>query len=207
MKKCNKFYLSGIGVFVLFVLWSILVLNGIFKTFDYQVFDFIRHYLMNDCLSVCFKIITFFGSATFLISSVFLILIFFKNKWVGVVLGFNSFLAALLNLILKNIFVVLRPDISALIEETGYSYPSGHAMASFAFYGLIIYLVCKKMRTCIWKKVLIIVLGLLIVLIGFSRIYLGVHHFSDIIGAYFISFSYLLFYIQFIKKMGVEKLL
>lgn len=207
MKKFNKFYLLGIGIFVLFILWSGLVLNGTFKTFDYQVFDFIKHYLMNDFLTACFKIITFLGSAICLILFILLAIVFLRNKWIGVTLGVNSFLAALLNLLLKNIFMISRPEGFSIIQETGYSYPSGHAMASFVFYGFLIYLIGKKMKKSVGWNILILGLGLMVLLIGFSRIYLGVHHFSDIIGGYLMSFSYLLLYIQLIKKIGVEKLL
>ncbi len=102
--------------------------------------------------------------------------------------------------------MISRPDTITLIDESGYSFPSGHAMISFAFYGYLIYLIDKNMKPSILKKVIIIFLILLILFIGFSRIYLGVHHFSDIIGGYIISFAYLILYIKLVKRMGMENL-
>ena len=121
-------------------------------------------------------------------------------------MGINTLLIAGFNLILKDIFAISRP-VYALIEEIGYSYPSGHAMASLAFYGFLIYLIYKLMRKGFKRSFLIIFLLFLILAIGFSRIYLGVHYPSDIIGGYLFSFGYLLVFILGLKKLGLEKLL
>ena len=194
------------GVFVsLFLIWTILVLNGSLLSFDYKVFDFIQHYLLSDFLTFFLKIITYMGSAWFLGLVTLIVILFFKNKLNGISLGINLFLASMLNLILKNIFLIPRPDTLNLIFENGFSYPSGHAMTSFAFYGFIIYLVYQKMKPSVWKKVIILLFILLILLIGFSRIYLGVHHFSDILGGYLISFAYLILFIKLSRKLGMEK--
>lgn len=194
------------GVLVsLFLIWTILVLNGNLLSFDYKVFDFIHHYLLSDFLTFFLKIITYMGSAWFLGLITLIILCFFKNKLIGICLGINLFLVSMLNLILKNIFLIPRPDTLNLILENGFSYPSGHAMTSFAFYGFIIYLVYKKMKPSVLKKGLILLFILLILFIGFSRIYLGVHHFSDILGGYFISFAYLLLFVKLSRKLGMEK--
>ena len=207
MKKIKidfSFIWSGIFI-ILFMIWTIFVLKGTFLTFDYQIFAFIHHYLLSDILTFFLKMITYMGSAWFLGIVTLLILCFFKNKFIGISLGFNLFLVSMLNLILKNIFLIPRPDTLTLILEDGFSYPSGHAMASLAFYSFLIYLVYKKMKTSVGKKVLISLLILLILLIGFSRIYLGVHHFSDIIGGYLISLAYFILFIKLSQKLGMEK--
>ena len=144
------------------------------------------------------------GSALFFVVVTLFIFLFFKNRLIGISLGINIFLVSILNLLLKNIFLIPRPDTLRLILESGYSYPSGHTMSSFAFYGYLIYLIYKMMRPSIWKKILIILLILLILLIGFSRVYLGVHHFSDILGGYLISFAYLILFIKLSNKLGME---
>ena len=134
-----------------------------------------------------------------------MILCFFKNKFIGIRLGINLFLVSMLNLLLKNIFLIPRPDTLTLISENGFSYPSGHAMTSLAFYGFLIYLVYQKMKPSILKKMIILLFILLIFLIGFSRIYLGVHHFSDILGGYLISLAYFILFIKLSQKLGMEK--
>lgn len=95
--------------------------------------------------------------------------------------------SALLNRILKAVFQRERPDIYRLAEETGYSFPSGHSMAAFALYGALAYLLwahtaSNKGRTALVAVCLLLTLG-----IGLSRIYLGVHYPSDILGGYFAS--------------------
>ena len=196
--------LSGVFV-ILFLIWTILVLKGVFSQFDYQVFDFLHKYLLNDSLLSFLKMITYLGSASVLAVIVLSTFLIFKNKYIGISLGLNAFFISVFNLILKSIFFVTRPSTTTFIIESGYSYPSGHAMVSFAFYGLMIYFLFKKMKFSFLRNVLIFLLVLGIILVGFSRIYLGVHHFSDIIGGYLISFAYLILYIKLIKKLGMVK--
>ena len=73
-------------------------------------------------------------------------------------------------------------------------------MISMAFYGFLIYLIYKNIKNKYLKTTLIIILSLLIIAIGISRIYLGVHYVSDVIGGFLISISYLIVYIKLIKK-------
>lgn len=207
MKKIKidfSFIWSSIFI-ILFMIWTILVLKGNLLTFDYQVFSFLHYYLLSDILTFFLKMITYMGSAWFLGIITLMILCFFKNKFIGIRLGINLFLVSMLNLLLKNIFLIPRPDTLTLISENGFSYPSGHAMTSLAFYGFLIYLVYQKMKPSILKKMIILLFILLIFLIGFSRIYLGVHHFSDILGGYLISLAYFILFIKLSQKLGMEK--
>ena len=88
-----------------------------------------------------------------------------------------------------------------MVEESSFSFPSGHAMASMAFYGLIIYFIDKNMKNEKLKKIISISLSILIFLIGISRIYLGVHYASDVIAGFAISIVYLILYITYILKL------
>ncbi|AZK47890.1 phosphatase PAP2 family protein [Paenibacillus lentus] len=91
--------------------------------------------------------------------------------------------AVLLNLLLKLSFQRQRPIVHRLVEETGFSFPSGHAMAAFALYGALAFLLWRHIKPR-WGRILLIILSsLMVFMICISRIYLGVHYPSDIVGA------------------------
>ena len=87
-----------------------------------------------------------------------------------------------------------------IIDESGYSFPSGHSIVSMAFYGFLIYLIYKNIQNKYLKWILCIILSILIILIGISRIYLGVHYASDVIGGFCFSIGYLVIFTKIIKK-------
>jgi undecaprenyl-diphosphatase len=120
-------------------------------------------------------------------------LIFF----IGVVAG--SFL---LNVVLKNIFLRARPTIHRIIEATGYSFPSGHSMAAFTLYGIVTFLIWRHLTDSFKRTILVIFSTVMILMIGISRIYLGVHYPSDVLGGYMASGSWLAASILFFHRLG-----
>lgn len=100
--------------------------------------------------------------------------------------------SALLNLALKQWLQRARPIGYRLIEAPGFSFPSGHSMAAFTLYGVTTYLLWKHIPR--WEgRLFMACLGTaLTIMIGVSRIYLGVHYPSDVIGAYMASGAWLL---------------
>ena len=162
---------------------------------DTVVYKFAVEFLRNDILTVIMKIITSFGNAIPVLLIAIIIIINTKDKKMPIWIILNLFFATVLNQILKYIVQRNRPEGYRLIDESGYSFPSGHSMVSTAFYGFLIYLVIKKVKNKYLRNVLVILLGILIVLIGFSRVYLGVHYASDVIAGFFISIAYLILFI------------
>ena len=121
-----------------------------------------------------------------------------KNKKVSKAFLLNLICVFILNYLLKIIFSRERPIDINLITESGFSFPSGHAMISLGIYGFLIYLLLLSDKNKISKIIGAISLVLLIFLIGISRIYLGVHYATDVIAGFVISCSYLLLFIRFI---------
>ena len=123
------------------------------------------------------------------------LLITLKKKQKIMVIS-NVIIITILNQLLKILFMRPRPEIMRLIEEQGYSFPSDHSMVSTAFYGLLIYLIYKNVKNKYIKYTLCAILSILILIIGLSRIYLGVHYASDVIGGICFSIAYLIIFIN-----------
>lgn len=160
-------------------------------------------FLISDFATPIAKFITNFGGAIFLIILTILLIVVLKNKKVGLSICINLVVVTILNQLLKRLLQRPRPTEFRIIEETGYSFPSGHSMVSMAFYGYLIYLIYIFVKNKYLKWISIVLLSLLICLIGISRIYLGVHYTSDVLGGFLISISYLVIYISAFNKFFI----
>lgn len=183
----------------------LMMLEDIFEneqvTLDMVVYRLVILNLRSEPLTIIMKVITNLSSAYVLIAIAIGTLLFIKNKKVGVCVTSNLVIATLLNQLLKYIIQRPRPEGYRLIAESGYSFPSGHSMVSMAFYGFIIYLIWKMVKNKRIKYVACGILGFLIPMIGFSRIYLGVHYASDVIGGFAISIVYLLLFTNMTRSI------
>lgn len=178
---------------ILFSFLAYFVTQGKTVLFDDNVHFWVTSFA-NDYLTFFVRFITFFGSASFGI--LFVIIIFCFRPYYGKLMFLNFTGISLLSLILKYAFMRDRPSYM-IINEVGFSFPSFHAMFSLAIYGFIIYLIWKKNFK--YKKLICLFLILFILIIGLSRIYLGVHYATDILGGYLISFAYLILFTSFLK--------
>lgn len=112
--------------------------------------------------------------------------------------------AWLLNYLLKAVFQRQRPALEQLTAETGFSFPSAHAMVGVAFYGYLIYL-CVRFLWKPWNKVCAVLLTLLIVAIGISRIYLGVHYASDVVAGLLCGTAWVLIFVSLVGRVNEKK--
>ena len=176
------------------------IMNG-----DIIGYKFISTYLISDFATPIAKFITNFGGAIFLIGIAVILFIVIKNKKIGISIITNLGIITILNQLLKRILQRPRPEEFRIINESGYSFPSGHSMISMAFYGYLIYLIYKYVKNKYLKWISIVLLSILICSIGISRIYLGVHYTSDVLGGFLISISYLVIYISASNKFFKER--
>ncbi len=140
MPKVIKFMRKNIIYFIVFFCFLIFLLlaedvyTKEIMSLDIIGYDFIRNYLINDFLTPIMKIITMFGNAVILLSFTLILLFLFKDRNINKSIVFNLIIATTLNILFKNILQRPRPTDFRIIEETGYSFPSGHSMISMAFY-------------------------------------------------------------------------
>jgi membrane-associated phospholipid phosphatase len=104
------------------------------------------------------------------------------------------------NELLKLLFDRPRP-VLPMVDAVGLSFPSGHAMVSASFYGLLIYLVWLNVRPLGWRLLFSGLLLLLILLIGFSRVYLRVHYASDVLAGFAGGFIWLILAVALLRRI------
>ncbi|WP_099157499.1 phosphatase PAP2 family protein [Virgibacillus ndiopensis] len=135
-----------------------------------------------------FAIITNIGSGYFSLPLTGLLVMYFllqRNCWIAGLIAFNIIGVRQFNHLLKSIFEIARPNLEHLVHAGYYSFPSGHTMNSTAFFGLLAFLLSryivktKKQSIWIWS-----IASILILLIGLSRVYLGVHYPIDVLGGF-----------------------
>ncbi|KKK39245.1 hypothetical protein WQ57_04845 [Mesobacillus campisalis] len=177
---------SGACLSLFFRLSSDLTENRPFL-FDQKVVDFIR-LSASPAMDAFMQGVTELGS-TFMLGLLLLISMIWlyvkhKNIWSALFYFLAVAGGGLLNLGLKSYFARERPSINVIIEADGFSFPSGHSMGSMTFYGFLSYLTLRSKRKPLSKAGLVTLFGSLILLIGMSRIYLGVHYPSDVLAGY-----------------------
>lgn len=167
---------------------------------DIVGYDLISSFVISDFATPIAKLITNFGGALVLIGTTVILVISIKNRRIGLSIIINLGIVTGLNIALKQIVQRPRPTEYRIVNETGYSFPSGHSMVSMAFYGFLIYLIYKYVKNKYLKIGLITFLSVLIISIGISRIYLGVHYTSDVMAGFCISVSYLVLYVSSVSN-------
>ena len=183
-----------ITLFILFILWTILLVKGRLSRIDNIVYNKIK---LNNKKTIFFKYFTNLASTKYFIIICLLLIIFLKNK-LALLISIAMIIDAIIVFIAKHIIKRERPNINRIVEEKGYSYPSGHTFSATCFYGLIIFLITMSSLSLGYQILITIPLISIILLIGFSRIYLGVHYFSDCIGGLLLSSSYIILYVYLV---------
>ena len=193
-----------IGSLIAFVLITRRIFHLKNEKLDFQVFDALEPYV-NETNNNIMLAITFLGKHDFLIPANLALIAYFlfikKHKWYSIKVPAIALSSLALMFILKNLFGRARPLIPLLEEARGLSFPSGHALMSITFYGLLIYLAWKNLENKSLKWSIIGFLLVLILLIGFSRIYLRVHYTTDVMAGFATGFLWLVFSIWMTNRM------
>ena len=180
--KIRMIVVSGLLIF--FCLLTLLTKNGVLAAFENSVYSALAQHI-NPALTNIMIAITNLGSTIAVIAIIIVFFIFpFTRIKFGVPVAVNAIFSSVLNNVLKVFIARDRPDILRLVAETGYGFPSGHAMNNAALYAIIILIVYRQTKS---KKIRLAVLiyGVTAVFfIGVSRVYLGVHNAGDVLAGW-----------------------
>jgi undecaprenyl-diphosphatase len=195
----KKLFLKLSFVFlILFIITAFFVEKGLFYGIDQAInLNFMNN--QNVFLTEISLILAIlFEPVIVFIASLILFALFYLKRFNKKILFFltSSFLAGSLILITKELFQRARPEN---LIESGFSFPSGHTTISIIFFGGLISFFFNQMKTN--SKVFLSLISVVSVLIiSFSRLYLGVHWFSDILGGIFFGAFVLFLMLSFFEK-------
>lgn len=157
---------------------------------DYNLIDFSIK-IRNKPLTNTLKILTHLGSMITVAVLAVVMAVVCKPIWVKIFSVVNVGVVAVFCWVVKHIVERPRPEGVALIVETGFSFPSAHTMGSVVFYGFLIFLLWKYLKNKPLNITLTVLLPILVLVIGYSRIYLGVHYFTDVLVGFVSGIAYL----------------
>lgn len=189
--KIGGTLLAGFALAVaalLFISWlAEEVLEGDTQKFDERVRAAINEHA-SPVLTSAMRFITIFGSTIFLIIlCLCVVLIFVRIKWrhAARLFGLTMAGALVLNTVLKLSFHRARPTpYFGIVTPSSYSFPSGHALYALCCYGTLAVIITSRLQSRAARLIAWTAAGALILLVGFSRIYLGVHYPSDVLAGY-----------------------
>ena len=172
--------------------------------FDLKVFEILSKHI-NNILTNIFKVFTFLGDYYIPIAILVCILIFIKNKWYFILQTACYSIAGIITYFSKLLAARPRPMDAMIKMPTTYSFPSGHTLTSIVFYVMLMYILTFKMDKN-KRHVLMIIMLFFASFIALSRIYLGVHYFSDVLGGAIIAIILIFMFTNIIRKNYGDKL-
>ena len=168
--------------------------EGEFTKLDAVAYRLFVETLRNDTMTSVMQGFTGLLDIPVLLVMTLIVTAFAPGKAPGRCVALNLVCVLALNQLLKAIVQRPRPDGFRLIAETGYSFPSGHSMISMAFFGLLVWMVWTYEKDRVLAHIWCVLFSLVIVMVGVSRIYLGVHYASDVLAGFCVSLIWLGFY-------------
>lgn len=175
--------------------------------FDERAFHFFSGFSSPGFITAS-RIFTFFGASYFSISAyiILLIILFFSGRTTdGINITILAASSTLLMFLLKNVFHRKRPDLPLIRTLNNFSFPSGHALGSFIFCSVIIYLIWKGKLPNAWKWVFSVLLILFSICIGISRIVLRYHYASDVIAGFCLALAWVIFSLWIERRLTSRK--
>lgn len=171
--------------------------------FDTNVFNFLAQYATPSFIQAARRI-TFFGSSLFFLPAYSLLILYFlwkRKRSYALDIALVGISSTLLMYVLKNTFQRQRPAHPIFEALTNYSFPSGHALSSFIFCSVLIYIIWNGRWPLVWKWITSVLLFLFALAIGISRVVLRYHYASDVLAGMCLGFAWALFALWLLKKI------
>ncbi len=179
--------LTAIGVLIFLAWLSDEVLEGDTRAFD-EATRAAVHQLASPSLTTIMRGISFLGSTRFLFAATTVaVLIFIFRRWKreAILMAVTMIGGSILNVTLKLAFKRMRPEpFFDLPTPRGFSFPSGHSLASFCFFGALAVLLNARIKSRRLRLAISTTAGVIVFLVGLSRVYLGVHFPTDVIAGF-----------------------
>lgn len=208
MKDKQTYLTKGSFALLLFMIIGYIVkfYPEMLVSFDQPIQTAIRGDLP-ETLTLLFRAITHLIDIPVIITWVLIVaFIFYRKQWKlesYLMLG-NLALAGILIVTFKNIYQRPRPEILHLVEEKGFSFPSGHSLAVTIMVGTLIVILSQRIKDQHWKRIVQILLGLYLVSVLISRVYLGVHYPSDVLASLCVGLGVLFIEFPFYDKLRFQ---
>ena len=208
MKDKQTYLTKGSFALLLFVILGYIVkfYPDMLIGFDQPIQTAIRGDLP-DSLTFLFRTITHLIDIPVIITWVLIVaFIFYRKQWKlesYLMLG-NLTLAGILIVTFKNIYQRPRPEILHLVEEKGFSFPSGHSLAVTIMVGTLIVIFSQRIKDQLWKRIVQILLGFYLLSVLVSRVYLGVHYPSDVLASLCVGLGVLFIEFPFYEKLRFQ---
>ncbi len=174
------------------------VMSGDIRRIDGIAYQFFVVRLRRDWLTPIMQSFTSLSSPVVLAVMLVIVAAFSPGRMPGRFATANLVGIVALNFALKEIVQRPRPEGFRLIAESGYSFPSGHSMVAVAFYGFMIWLIWRYEKDVVLRRLWSLALFFVVIMVGMSRVYLGVHYFSDVIAGYCVAAVWLVFFTRII---------
>ncbi|MDM8363905.1 phosphatase PAP2 family protein [Bacillus thuringiensis] len=211
-KKLHQYEVMCIGL--LFAVFSIVawrVHAGGVTVMDTYVRGLVKG-LQTESSLTFFSYFTKLGSAIGIVATLVIsLLVFWKKRYNAamIVYPMGILITHLVNKGIKEIVKRERPSLNEALDALGYSFPSGHAMLSIMTFGFLAYIIAANLKSVAGKCVITILMGIVILSIGLSRIILNVHYPTDILAGYCVGGILLIIAIYYhrllTERLGLNK--
>lgn len=195
--------MAFIAGFLLLIVISVVFIFK-YKHFDSAIFSFAKEHTTPGNTRLM-RVISFLGNHVFLIPANFLLLLLFiliKERLWAIRVTVISLSSLIMMSVLKNLFQRQRPDDPMIDGIVNFGFPSGHGMMAVVFYGLVAGWIAVSIHNIWYRRTTIVFLILLVLLIGYSRIYLRVHYATDVLAGYCMGMIWLTFCLWSVKQFN-----